>query len=138
MLVKWNGDGLMAVPLVTGEASQLVGKEGMVWFMPGWNEITDEQWQIISIHVQDHLSSEKMVINGKKEVDKNDPSKIAYTGVSLRDVRADVAKDIVRGCYNLSCLYEWSEDAKLSSEVRFHIEKQIEACEKGEDPKAKK
>ena len=131
MLVKWNGEGLLGVSLIGGEGSK--ESTGVEVLLPGWNEISDENWALMALHLKDKIESEKIVLYGKKEADKATGA-ITYSGQALRDVRADLARDIVKECYSVKCLKVWVEDPKLSSEVRFLVDKQIEYCMKGEGP----
>lgn len=137
MLVKWNGDGLLGVPLVGGPKDNVVGKSSVEILIPGWNEVTDANWELMALHLKDKLEDETIALYGKKEVNK-ETGVVSYSGQALRDVRADIGRDIVKECYSVKCLEVWAEDPKISSDVQFFIAKQIEYCKTGEGPKAKK
>lgn len=138
MLIKWNGDGLLGLPVIDGNLkTTLVGQDEIIVIMPGWNEIEDDKWNIIATHVEDKLASGKLEMQGTKEIDKETKA-ISYVGKALRDVRADIARTIVQECYNKSVLESWTNDARLSSEVRYLVDKQIEYCLAGKGPEDKK
>lgn len=141
MLIKSNSEGPLGIPLLppkkAGEpesTSFLVAKDKILILLFGWNEVTPEQWECIAPHVADRIADGRLEIYAKKVKDA-ESGLDTYAEQSFEDVRADKAKEIVQGCYNLEQLYRWEENPKLSQEIRYYIAKQIEYCENGEGPK---
>lgn len=132
MLINWKRDGLISMSLIDTKSTTgtLVGKEKIVWFTPGWNEIPDEQWDVLVPHVKEYIARGDMELFVKKET-KNADGTISYDGVPLRDVPAKDARDIVKNTFNLDQLKVWEEDMKLTTEIRNLIVKQITLCEAG-------
>lgn len=131
MLINWKRDGLLAMNLIDVKSQgPLVGKEKIVYFSPGWNEIPDEQWDVLQPHVKEYVARGDIELFVKKEK-KGEDGEISYEGMPLRDVPAKDARDIVKNTFNIAQLKEWEEDMKLTSEIRNMIAKQIELCEAG-------
>jgi len=136
MLVFSKGDGagkVIGIPAIGMDDTTIhsYSKQAIVLVMEGWNEIPIDQWDKCSLHIKDKLESGELTLRCKKEDDGT------LVQQALWEVRADYAREIVRGCYNLKNLKEWSTETKLSSELRALIDMQLTACEKGEDPKKK-
>jgi hypothetical protein len=144
MLIKWNGDGLLGLPQVAvgvkeGSTDLFSNDMGrVVILLPGWNEITDEEWELAAPHIKDKMEGEnpKIEIYAKKEADKETGS-VRYVGQAIGDVRSDKARDIVTNCFNVKCLKKWDDNMKITTEVAHLIDKQLEYCLSGEGPKKK-
>lgn len=129
MLIKWNGTGLMGTPLVN-PASTTKGGEKTIIFLPGWNEIPDEWFDLLKDTLRDDIENKRIELYCKMEKDENGNQK--YVGQALQDVRSDVARKIIAETFNLDVLKTWADNPKIDRDLRFYIDKQIDACEKGE------
>lgn len=141
MLIKWNGDGMMGTPLVN-PAVRSQGGEKTVLFAPGWNEIPDEHFELLKDTFKSDIENNRIELYCKKEKVKSktiDPETgkeveietEKYVGQPLRDVRADTARKIVAETFNLTTLRAWAVDPKMDRDLRYYIEKQIDACNAG-------
>jgi hypothetical protein len=144
MLIKWNGKGLLGLPQV--EVTEKEGSKDLfsndlgnvVVIMPGWNEITDEAWNLAVPHIKDKMEGDTPLIEiyAKKEADK-ETGAIRYVGQAIEDVRSDKARDFVQNCFNVKVLKKWDDNMKITTEIAHLIDKQLEYCLNGEAPKKK-
>jgi hypothetical protein len=132
MLIKWNGDGLCYVPLTSNNQEDLamVAKEKGVILVPGWNDVPPNEWKVIEAHVEDYISNGRVELRCK--VDETG-EKTVRTEQAIYEVRADLARAIIQGCYNFKVLEGWKDNSKLSSELRNLVDIQLEKCTKGEE-----
>jgi hypothetical protein len=143
MLIKWTGDGVLGLPQIAiskdGESKDLYTDMGnVVTILPGWNEITDEEWALAYPHIKDLLNPNTgnpyIEVYGKKVAD-GDTGESSIVGQAIEDVRADRAKEIVTNCFNVKVLERWDANMKIGTEIAHLIDKQLEACMNGEGPK---
>jgi len=129
MLIKNNEDRLVIVQPV-----DKVGKayEKPIILFTGWNEIPANLWEMCLPSVADKLGKQ-LEIKCKEVEDKDADGKkiILQTDQALWDVRADMARDMVRGCYNIINLEAWAKEPKLTSELRALVDIQLRECIKG-------
>lgn len=128
MLIKWNGDGLMGTPLVNPDSKTQGGEKTLI-FMPGWNEIPDEHFALLKDTFQSDIEAKRIELYCKMEKDAD--GNPTYVGQALRDVRSDVARKIVAETFNVKILRTWADDPKIDRDLRYYIDKQIDACLKG-------
>lgn len=140
MLCKWNGQGLMGTPLIDPNAVSR-GGEKMVMFMPGWNEVPDNQFNMIAVSLQDLVDNGRLELYDCKEVKETDAEgkpvengKLVFVGKEFRDVRNDVARKMILEVFDFKLLQKWLDDPKVDRDIKYNIEKQLEACIKGEAP----
>jgi len=134
MIVKWNGDGILMVPVVGGGGKGRTGGEPLVRLLPGFNEVADEQWNLIRPHVQQKMDSGKLEEFSKKEKDEEGNSVIS--GVALRRFMPNRAREAVKECYSIETLEFWLKGAKdyepeTRDEIRAMIKDQIAAIKEG-------
>lgn len=120
MLVNYKAEtGVRIVPLSDTNPEAVLEKGSVrgqyVMLVPGWNEISDSEWP----HVE--ATMEMDFDNGLyeyqfKEIEED--GKSIRRPLSLGEIRADKAKAIINGCFNPKTLEKWSNDPKLTSEVR--------------------
>lgn len=115
MLLKWNKDHINGIPVVTGnETTGALSKSMMVTLIPGWNEVTFQQFEIILPMIKDKIEDGSIEVYGKKE--KNEAGEMVYVDQLFIDVRKDFARDIIRECYNPKLLNKWLNDPKVEKE----------------------
>ncbi len=132
MLVNWKADHMNVVSLVDSTyTGPLVGKDTVEVLMPGWNEVPDTAWDLMYPQMKQYIEQEKLEFYCTK---KTEDGVTTFTGQPLRDVRADKAREIVKGCFNVANLKTWQDDMKITTEIRHLIDRQVEQIEKyGED-----
>jgi hypothetical protein len=137
MLVKWLGDGLVTVLPVDPEETD-VNKAALlkqVLIYPGWNEIADPVWDFCKIHMKDMVEAGK--IEEISEKVKNEKGPDTYVGITMMAVASKSGKkatEVIENCFDLKLLKKWKKDGISPREdVSIALNKQIEACEKGED-----
>lgn len=135
MLIKSNNSGLTMVPLINAEGRPVAGgfnNHSQVRLFPGWNEVTEEQWKLMEPHMIKGIELEKYELRAKPEEveDADGNKKVTYPNLDLVDVRADIAKKLVAETWAIDTLKKWSEDYKLSTEVRAVADAQLAKLDK--------
>jgi hypothetical protein len=137
MLVKWNGDGMLSVQPID-PANPSVIKASMVQaqlLYPGWNEVPDNLWDFCKIHIQSFIEAGK--IEEISEKVKSDKGIESYVGVPIEGICSRTPKRalaVIDECYNLPLLEKWKSMGITDKEtINIALNKQIEACYKGED-----
>ena len=135
MLIKLEADGLCTVPVVSGEpiAPHLTEKNKLIVLFPGWNEIKPEYWAIVQPHLKDGIESGKFVLRTKRDA----TGETDGIEAGIDEIRADIARDVIKGCYNLDNLKAWQNDTKLTGELRALADIQLKACEEGKSPESR-
>jgi hypothetical protein len=125
MILKVNSDGLLFVPYVNVNEAVVAGKERGIGLVPGWNEIPQEDWPNAAPHLVTHIANGKIELRGKEieesyvdDVTGETKKRTVVKDLLLGEIRADIARKVVEGCFNPKDLNRWREDAKLTSELR--------------------
>ena len=108
------------VPLVDKDENGRPIDRGNVLLMGGWNEIVPADYKYCKETMQVGIESGKFELKGKKGED----DEVLECG--LEDIRADIAKNVVRDCFNPVTLERWKDDPKLTSELRGTVEIQLQ------------
>ena len=122
MLVKVKSEtgGPITVPyspLVGQDPNAVSGK--MVILVDGWNDIPFDVWPHVENNMEDGYSSGKFEYRCKTgEETVNGELKQVRIQQALQDIRADLARSVIAGCFNPFTLKTWSNDPKLSGELR--------------------
>lgn len=98
-----------------------VGKQ--VILIDGWNEISQADWPLVEESMEYGIETGKFTLKCKTieedvEVDGKKVTKTVRVQQGLNEVRADIARDIVKGCFNPFVLEAWAKDPTLSGELR--------------------
>ena len=126
---KEGQDHIKVVPLiaVTSAAKALTMTRTQISLLPGTNEVSDDEWEVMKPHIKDEI--EKGIII---EVQKNAPAdgKKGGKGKSqaareLKDMSVKVAKSFVADCVNPDSLAKWYKE-ETRDEVRLAIIKKME------------
>jgi hypothetical protein len=126
MIVNYKAEsGVRGVAL-----SDLPGKEGkvgsvngqIVLLVPGWNEIPSEIWPNAEVNME--MDYQAGLYEYKMKEVEVDGKTVRYEQ-PLQDIRADIGRKIVEGCYNPATLERWQNDSKLSGELRNIVDIQI-------------
>lgn len=141
MIINWKGQGLLMVPIIEDENVRTlggvpqVGGEQQVRILPGYNDVPDEVWFKIRVHLKDHI------LNGKLEefvVTKKDEAtgELIERGASLRRQTVPKAREIVINCFNVDSLVLWlkgSETMEMEerADIRVLIDEQIKSINQG-------
>ena len=121
MLVKVKSEtgGPIVVP-----ATGMPGQENLsvatshVLLVDGWNEIPEALWPYTEANMESGVEAGVFEYKCKVVEDKRQI-------MPLQEVRADQARDIVKGCFNPQVLDRWLNNTKLSSELRALVDIQI-------------
>jgi hypothetical protein len=135
MLVKWNGKGLWAIPIVKGdETANMITKEKMEVLVPGWNEIDNDRFDAALPSIYEYFLDGRAEPYGKVTKDEDEDGKVIYKyeGKYLLDVRADVARNLIKECFNVALLEKWMKDPKVEKEFYVALKDQLDACLKGD------
>lgn len=119
MLVNAKSNGLLMLPY--GDNSNK-----MVRLVPGWNEIPSNIWEkveSVALTAQEDGSLELQA----KVIEEE--GKTIYKEMVLGEVRINIARGIVEGCFNFETLEMWQNDAKLSTELRNLADIQLKKIE---------
>ena len=134
VLVKWNKTNVMSVGAGLPDAS-------VIQFIPGINEFTKEQWEVVSKHPEIKKRMEMEVVDLKRgkvkmiellsEVKKSDDdnkgdedNKGGIEGLNVGD-----AKNLIKETENTPLLREWLE-SETRKGVKEAIEKKLEKIDK--------
>jgi hypothetical protein len=98
-----------------------IGKQ--IILVDGWNEIPQEDWPLVEKHMEMGIESGKFTLKCKTideevTIDGVKTTRPVRVQQSLSEVRADIARDVVKGCYNPFVLEAWAKDPSLSGELR--------------------
>jgi len=140
MLVKVKSDngGPVMVPYITKDS--VTNSPSMVMLLDGWNEIPEDIWPLVEATMEHGISTGKFDIKCKTieeeyEVKGEDDKPVKKTREvriqqPLQDVRADIARQIVKECYNPITLQAWAKDIKLSAELRALVDMCLQEIDK--------
>ena len=135
MLIKWNGKGLWAVPIVKGdETMAMITKEKMEILLPGWNEMSKEKFALALPSIFEYIADGRAETYNKVKriVDEEGKVTFEYEDKEFLDVRADQARNLIKDCYNVALLEKWMKDPKVEKEYYVSLKEQLEACLKGD------
>ena len=141
MIVKYDGKGLLVIPVVTplkpGEQRvRGTGGEDLVKLIPGFNEVPDSKWNLVRSHLESKIEK-GTIVEWCNKYEKDEKGKVIQVeGTSLRRFRARDAKEAVQGCYNLDSLSLWLEgygevEQEVRDEIRVAIKEQIDLINSG-------
>lgn len=121
MLVKYNAvGGTMIIPFsdldeeTTKQKGSVRGKSPIA-LLPGWNEIAIEDFPYLEGTMEDGVKAGTYEYKCKEVEEEGVTKRIQLT---LAEVHATTARNIVNECYNIADLERWRNDPKLSSEIR--------------------
>lgn len=135
MLINFikKDSGIKVVPLVdVNQQVAVSGKEKNVILFPGWNEVTPEEWKLAEPHLEQDIEDGFIELNCKVDEVKDpatDEIKTVRVDKAMADVRVDHARKIVDGCVNIFNLKKWTEDPKVTSDIRNAAAIQLQKIE---------
>lgn len=129
MLLKYthqNGAHIKIVPLVPvgGEGNDKKLTRSQVSLFPGTNEVTDDEWAVMSPHIAGELKSgviTPLEREGKAQEGETGKRKLK----NLTEFPVKVAVSFVKQCVNPDTLKKWY-DEEVREEVRVRIVKRME------------
>ena len=147
MIVNWKGERVLSVPVIErGETedgeikdTSRVGAHKSVILIPGYNDIDDDDWEVIEIHLSKYIEIGRISTETKREkVDEEEGGGYAKVGVPLRRIPPAKAKNIVDGCFNLASLELWLNgkgdyEPEVRDEIRTQIKEQVAKIRAGSE-----
>lgn len=124
MLVKSNLDNLKIVPLVkTEETKKFQVRRSQVMLFPGVNEVDNDEFEVIRVHIKTDLDSKRIEILSEKS--HSQPGQKAEETDTLVKVAAKKAVALVKETTSPESLSKWL-DTEVRDEVRVAIKNRIE------------
>jgi hypothetical protein len=122
MLLRYkpaNGAHLKIVPLIAAaeHLKKIRLTRGHVSLLPGVNEVTDDEWSIMKVHLARELKDKTIVIIGGADADNKTKS--------LKEVSANAAYDLIDGCVNPDTLRKWFQE-ETREEIRLELIQRME------------
>lgn len=150
MIVKWNGDGVLAIQPMnrdfkTGQIKKVPGLEDriatgdMIRLIPGYNDIPEDEWNRARLEVMDRIKSESIQEFGLKDkLDGKNGEKVGVTGSALRRFPPTKATQMVKETFSVETLNDWLKgrpdlEPETRDEVRLRIKQQLESIKLGKD-----
>lgn len=136
MIVNWKGTGMMTcspLPLGAECKSDTASLVPQVVFYPGWNQVSDEVWELCKPHMKIHFDQD--LIEEKSKKDRIEDGVEVFVGIPFENIAArkeSEALNLVKNCLNLQTLDAWEKEtnrANLLNEIRV----QRECISKGRD-----
>jgi hypothetical protein len=127
MLIRYQPkqDHIKCVTLTqtTDELKKIKLTRTQVQLLPGVNEVTDDEWKVMQIHLAREITA-KVIVPIIREVPKSNraPSGKAQ---NLRQYPSDKAVALVKECVNPDTLKKWYQE-ESREEVRLVIVKKME------------
>jgi hypothetical protein len=122
MLLRWKKDNLKYVPLVatTPEAKKVMAKvkNTSITLLPGMNEVSQEEWEVMKPHIQDNLDDGSL--EEIKEKTLTSPGKPQKDVTSIIDLAPKKAAAFIKETNNPETLNLW-----LAIENRDEIRRRI-------------
>lgn len=116
----------MVCSFIQVEGATFPTKSGVL-LLEGWNEVTEDEFLCLLPSIAPHIADGRIEFYGKQEEG-------VVSTKPLNEVRADIAVKIIKGTYNPFTLEAWANNPELTPDLRFHVDKQLEAVRQGEDP----
>jgi hypothetical protein len=122
MLIKYQPkhEHIKCVPLIptTADQMQIKNYRTQVQLLPGTNEVTDDEWKIMKVHLVREIERKEIsIIEGNPAKDKKVPGGKAH---DLKDLPAHQAVTLVAECVNPDTLRKWYKE-ETREEVRLAI-----------------
>jgi len=122
MLIKFSPkhEHVKCVPLipVTKEQKEYTLARSQVQLLPGVNEVTDQEWDVMKSHLSKEMKrGEISAIEKNVPKDKKNPTGKAH---NLKDISAKEAQALVKECVNPDTLKKWYQE-ETREEIRLYI-----------------
>jgi len=122
MLIRFSPkeDHIKCVPLIptTEEQKKYTLTRSQVQLLPGVNEVTDQEWDVLKTHLSGDIKRGVVsVIEKNVAKDKKNPTGKAH---NLKDMSAKEAASLVKECVNPDTLKKWYQE-ETRDEIRLCI-----------------
>ena len=132
MLIKWNPIRLNVVPVPQPEdkkgagtgKSKVYSRRSSITLLPGVNEVPDNLWDDMQVHLKSHIEMGNIEIVKGKEQGKG--------ATSLRDVSTTEATKVIEATNDLDLLKRWLDIEVAENDrakVRLLLVERIETVE---------
>lgn len=122
MLLKWNQARLKVVELLPIIGSKALLTRSQVTLLPGVNEVTDDEWELMKPHLQDSLKRKELETIVTKIGTGPGKSKEVR---NLRDMPSNRALSLIKNTVDPYTLKKWEQEEERP-ELRAAIQKQME------------
>lgn len=121
-LVNWRQDRIKGVPVRSGKITKgtIQSKKNII-FLPGWNEIDENDWKAIEKNCQLRLKDGQLEVLKSK---KNGQEQL-ITFKQLREENPEKAIEIIQNTFSTKTLKKWKENTE-DSEIRLAIVNQTD------------
>jgi hypothetical protein len=123
MLIKYEPKQahVKCVPLipVTETQKKYSLTRSQVQLLPGVNEVTDEEWDVMKSHLSRELNRKEISII-EKDLPKNRKNPAGKKVHNLKEMPIDEALNLVQSCLNPDTLTKWHKE-EIREEVRLAI-----------------
>jgi hypothetical protein len=123
MLLKWNPTRIVVLPLVkTAEAHEAINiTRDQVNLLPGVNEISDDEWEIVRAHCKEMIRRGDLEILMKDVPAGKGKSKTAR---NLTEMPSNEAKKLIAQAVNPDTLQKWEQE-ESREEIRTLIQRRM-------------
>lgn len=141
MFLNWKKQNVHFVPLIThtkdgsghgtpikSEWEKFSLKRDNLTFLPGVNEVSDEEFEVIKHHCDDLIKSGDLEVMKIKT--STAPGRPAIVAKTLSEVPPVEARKLIANCINIDTLKEWRTDSR--ADIRSLIDDRIKAILKRE------
>ena len=106
-IINWREQCLLCVPLYTPTGTPA----GQIVLLPGWNDVTDDQWLRGRVHVMDRIKRGTIQEKGtiKKSV-KDGVDKEEFPKVTMRSLQQPEALVTIANCNNPKSIAVWQKN----------------------------
>jgi hypothetical protein len=122
MLIRYSpkADHIKCVPLIptTDELKKLTLLRSQVQLLPGVNEVTDDEWKILEVHLTQEIKRRE-IIKIEKDVSKSNRAPDGKAK-NLKEFPSENAVVLVNKCVNPDTLKKWYQE-ETREEVRLAI-----------------
>jgi len=123
MLIKYQPkiEHMKCVPLVptTEELKKLKLDRSQIHLLPGINEVTDDEWKVIQVHLTREIARGE-ITTVEKSVGKSKTNPSGGTAHNLKNMPAKDAAALVGECLNPDTLVKWYKE-ETREEIRLCI-----------------
>ena len=134
---KEGQEHIKCIPLipVTDKAKTLTLTRSQIQLLPGTNEITDDEWEVIQPHIKAEIAAGTIVAVSKTIAASKGKNAKPSKAKDMKDMPVGLAVKFVADCVNPDTLNKWYK-SEARDEVRLAIVKRMEEL-KIDVPKSK-
>jgi hypothetical protein len=123
MLIKYKPkvEHVKTIPLIPNPKEPKSYSRNLIQLLPGTNEVTEDEWEAIKPHVAQEIKDGEIVPFAVKTASRSVPDGKAR---NLKDVPANIARDIIEKCVNPATLKKWYGE-ETRDEVHMAISKRM-------------